>query len=96
MGNTRVKMKYKELGAWGATEERTLYCWHGDEGMTFYEEDGRIASTYFSDDFPGENLWSAMNTLSYPFKDEWSGELKDGVEYYYQDPWDLKSPVNNK
>jgi hypothetical protein len=38
----------------------------------------------------GNDLWDAMERLWFPFKNEWNGELKDDVEYYYEEPWNTE------
>lgn len=93
MGKLRVKTEYEECGdPWGGTETRTLYCFHNvsNDTVTFYEESGEVADMSFSEWTPGKDKWDAMNKLWFPFKDEWGGELLDGVEYWYKEPWNKK------
>ena len=90
MSHTRVKTTYSVAGAYGSTETKTLYCHHVHSGdcVTFYDEDGSVMAMAFESWITGDDLWDAMNRLWYPFKDEWNGQLKDGVEYYSKAPWE--------
>ncbi len=90
MSHLRVKTSYKQEGIYGSTEVKFLYCDHNNtcNCVTFYDEDGHIPSMSFCEWVPGNDLWDAMNRLWYPFKDDWFGDLKDGVEYYYKGPWE--------
>ena len=85
MSHTKVKTIYEVMGSYGSTENRTLYCHHnhGGDTVTFYNARGEIESMNFDSWSPGNDLWDAMNRLWDPFKDEWGGELKDGVEYWH-------------
>lgn len=89
MGHTRVKTTYDVMGAYGSTETEELYCHHNHscDTVTFYDRNGEVESMYFSEWSSGNDLWDAMNRLWYPYKYEWGGELKDGVEYYTIPPW---------
>jgi hypothetical protein len=90
MSHTRVKMNYEVCGSFASTEVRTLYCHHNHSAdfMTFYEENGSIADMFFESWSSGKDKWDAMIALSFPFKNEWGGELLEGVEYYYKGPWE--------
>jgi hypothetical protein len=90
MSHTKVKTTYEEQGSYGSTEKRELYCHHNHscDHMTFYTEDGEVALMSFGEWSSGKDLWDAMITLAFPFKDKWGGELKDGVEYYTVAPWE--------
>lgn len=90
MSHTRVKTTYSEQGAYDSTEQRTLYCHHNHscDFVTYYNEDGSVASMVFNDWDSGNDLWDAMNRLWYPYKDKWHGELKDKVELYGIPPWE--------
>ena len=92
MSHTRVKTTSSEEGAYGSTITKTLYCHHNHscDYVTYYNEDGSIASMCFGEWDEGNDLWDAMQRLWFPFKDEWGGELKGGVEYYNIPPWDSK------
>jgi hypothetical protein len=87
MSHTKVKTQYKEQGAYASTETRTLYCHHNHscDTTTFYDEHGRVASMHFGEWVSGNDIWDAMNRLWFPFKDEWHGELLDGVSYWTTD-----------
>lgn len=89
MSHIKVKTTYSEQGSYGSTETRTLYCDHNvsTDITTFYEEDGSIALMCFSQWDSGNDLFDAMLRLWSPFKDKDGNELKDGVEYYYNEPW---------
>lgn len=82
MSYTRVKTTYSVMGAFGSTDTEELYCIHnhGCDAVTFYDNNGAVTSMDF-------NEWDAMNRLWYPFKEEWGGELKQGVEYFSKPPW---------
>lgn len=84
MSHTKVKTTYDIEGPYGSTEKRTLYCHHNHscDTIVFYDEDGSVTSMAFGEWSQDNDLWDAMNRLWFPFKDEWNGELKDGVEYY--------------
>ena len=93
MSHTRVKTTYSVQGAYASTETVELYCHinHSCDFTTFYYVDGGIALMFFEEWESGNDLWDAMERLMYPFKDEWGGELKDKVEYYYVAPWETKN-----
>lgn len=84
MSHTRVKTTYSIQGFYGGTDKAELYCDHNHTSGTsiFYNADGTITTMVFSEFIPGDDLWDAMNLLMFPFKDEWGGTLKEGVEYY--------------
>jgi len=90
MSHTRVKTTYSVQGAYASTETLELYCHHnhGCDFTTFYDVDGVVTGMVFEEWESGNNLWDAMQRLMSPFKDEWGGELKDKVEYYYSNPWE--------
>ncbi len=90
MSHTRVKTTYKVEGPYASTDTVELYCHHNHSCYctTFYDKDGEVKSMYFHLWSLGNDLWDAMNRLSFPFKDEWGGELLDGVEYYHKGPWE--------
>jgi len=90
MSATGVKTTYEEMGDYGASETKTLYCKHhqGSDTVTFYNEDGSVADMAFQEWSSGKDKWDAMQKLWMPFKDEWEGELIDGVERYYVPPWE--------
>jgi len=91
MGLTRVKTTYNEEGHYGSTIQMTLYCHHNHscDCITFYHENGVVVHAAFCEWDSGNDLWDAMQRLWYPFKYEWGGELKDKVEYYGKDPWEI-------
>ncbi|KKK54268.1 hypothetical protein LCGC14_3086470, partial [marine sediment metagenome] len=60
----------------------------GNSGSAVFDKDGDVVSMAFHLWSLGNDLWDAMNRLSFPFKDEWGGELLDGVEYYHKGPWE--------
>lgn len=90
MSHLKVKTTYITEGSYGSSETHVLYCHHNNtcDCVTFYEEDGSIATMNFHSWSLEKDLWHAMNLLWYPFKDEWGLELKDGVEYYVKGPWE--------
>ena len=90
MSHTKVKTTYSVMGSYGSTEKKELYCHHNHscDCTTFYNKDGSVTSMAFEDWESGNDLWDAMQRLWSPFKDEWNGELLDGVEYYYTSPWE--------
>lgn len=92
MSSTRVKTTYSTEGPYGSTETQELYCKHSHsaDSVTFYDSKGDIQGMMFSSWDRGNDLWDAMNRLWFPFKDKWGGELKEGVEYYYTDPWETQ------
>jgi len=92
MSHTKVKTTYEAEGAYASTEVRILYCHHNHscDYVTFYDEWGNVQSMCFGSWSSGNDLWDAMNRLWFPFKDEWYGELLDGVEYYHGEPWEGK------
>lgn len=92
MSHTRVKTTYKIEGPYGSSITLELYCHHNHscDCVTFYDKDGSVTSMTFHTWDTGNDLWDAMNRLWYPFKDEWHGELKEGVEYYSYGPWETK------
>jgi hypothetical protein len=89
MSKTRVKTTYEASGPWGSTETHDLYCKHNHscDITTFYDSNGEVEDMVF-ESWSDNDKWDAMNRLWMPFKDEWNGELKDGVEYYYKGPWE--------
>lgn len=92
MSMTMVKTDYFEMGPYGSNEKRTLYCehHHGSDTVTFYDEDGRVSALAF-ESWMGDGVndkWDAVQRLWMPYKGEWYGELKDGVEYYHERPWE--------
>ena len=88
MSKLRVKTTYKVEGPYASTDIETLYCFHNMscDCVTFYDSMGRVESMAFCE-WDGDDLWDAMNRLWSPYKDEWGGELIDGVEYYHGEPW---------
>lgn len=85
MSHTRVKAQYEVEGSYGSTETYTLYCHHNHSAdfTIFYDEDGDIELMQFQSwSIEGKNKLDAMQKLLSPYKDQWGGELKDGVEYY--------------
>ena len=48
----------------------------------FYHDNEEEVNMVFESWDKGNDLWDAMNRLWFPFKEEWNGELKEGVEYY--------------
>lgn len=91
MSHTRVKTTYSVEGAYGSTENRTLYCDHNHSSdyVRFYDEDGSTTEMCFGEWESGNDLWDAMNRLWFPYKGEWGrSELKDGVEHYVKGPWE--------
>lgn len=93
MSSTKVMTIFHEMGGYGSTEVHKLYCehHHGSDTVTFFEEDGSVATMAFMDWSSGMDKWDAMNKLWFPFKDEWGGELLDDVEYYYGEINEIKS-----
>lgn len=87
MSHTRVKTTYNIQGAYASTETVELYCHHNHscDIVLFYNKDGSVVDMVFGEWVSGNDLWDAMNRLWYPYKNEWGGELKDGVEYYYKE-----------
>ena len=92
MSHTRVKTTYGVEGEWGSTETKKLYCHHNHscDITTFRDENGDYVSMIFQSWDKGNDLWDAMERLTFPFKDKWGGELKDNVEYYGVAPWESK------
>ena len=93
MSHTRVKTTYEVEGAYASTDTKELYCHHNHscDCVTFFDDKGDVESMAFQSWSSCDNdLWDAMNRLWFPFKDEWYGELKDGVEYYHVPPWENK------
>lgn len=90
MSHTRVKTTYSVEGGYGSTEKVELFCHHNHscDCTTFFDKNGDIVSMVFCDWETGNDLWDAMNRLWFPFKGEWGGELKDGVEHYFTAPWE--------
>lgn len=90
MSHTRVKTTYSTEGTYGGTDKVELYCHHNHscDITSFYDKDGSLTSMVFGEWDSGNDLWDAMQRLWYPFKGEWGGELKDGVEYYHKAPWE--------
>lgn len=88
MSHVRVKTTYSVEGPFGSTDKKDLYCHHNlsCDCVTFYDKDGNVESMSFGE-WNGDDLWDAMNRLWFPFKDKWGGELRDGVEYYSNEPW---------
>ena len=94
MSHLRVKTTYEVEGAYGSTETRELYCHHNHscDCVTFHGKNGEVESMAFCDWSTNNNdLWDAMNRLWLPFKKDWGGELKEGVEYYYKEPWKVEA-----
>jgi len=89
MSHIRVKTDYEVEGPYASTDTVTLYCHHNlsCDCITFYDSNGDVAPMVFCEWSSGNDLWDAMNRLWFPFKDEWNGELLDGVEYYHGEPW---------
>jgi hypothetical protein len=60
MGSTYKKIKYKEEGSWGSTEDHTLYIQHNRscDVTSFFYEDGTYMFSY-SDTIEG-NLLDAI------------------------------------
>lgn len=90
MSHMKVKTTYSVEAAYGATKTESLYCHHilSSDSVIFYNEDGSVTQMCFDQWVSGDNLWDAMKRLWFPFKEEWGGELVDGVEIYYEDPWE--------
>ena len=90
MSHTRVKTTYEVEGPYASTDKEELYCHqnHSCDCVTFYDKHGHVESMSFCDWVTGNNKWEAMQRLWFPFKDEWGGELLDGVEYYHIPPWE--------
>jgi len=82
MSHTRVKTTYNVEGPHASTEKVTLICHHNHSSdyTTFYWEDGTIVNLVIQD-WDGPTLLDAIELLIRPFKNEWGGELKEGVEY---------------
>lgn len=94
MSSTKVKTTYSVQGVYASTDTKELYCVHNHstDFTTFYDEDGNIETMCFGEWVTGNDLWDAMNRLWYPFKGKWGeSELKDGVEYFVKEPWEIKN-----
>ena len=80
------------MGSYGGTDTEELYCHHNHSSdcTYFYNKRGNLVKMSFEDWEKGNDLWDAMNRLWSPFKDEWGGELKDGVEFYHIPPWEAQ------
>jgi hypothetical protein len=83
MAHQYFKTKYKEEACDGGgcyEEERTLYVHHNEscDIVSFYDEKGKCVLSFT--DTLENNIFDAMNKLSFPYKDKWFGELLDGVE----------------
>jgi hypothetical protein len=89
MSHVKVKTTWEEMASYGGTTIRTLYCHHNQSAdtVTYYDEKGGVECMDFESWSTGKDKWDAMQRLWYPFKDEWLGELKDGVEYWFTEPW---------
>lgn len=96
MSHTRVKTTFERPGNYGSTETVELYCHHNGscDSVAFYYADGNVVDMVFESWVTGNDLWDAMQRLWFPFKGEWHGELKEGVEYYYVAPWEKESEDN--
>ncbi len=92
MSHIRVKTTYEQMGSYGSTDIKTLYCHHNlsCDCVTFYNEDGSVADMFFEEWSSGKDKWNAMKRLWTPFKKENNRELEDGVEYYFTAPWEIK------
>ena len=92
MSHTRVKTTYEIEGAYGSTQTVELYCHHNHscDCTTFFNSKGEVESLFFCDWSRGNDLWNAVQRLMFPFKDERGAELKEGVEYYFIPPWEIK------
>jgi len=90
MSHTKVKTTYNVPGNYGSTEKVELYCHHNHSynTTTFYNKDGSVTEMSFESWDKDNDLWDAMERLWFPFKEVWGEELKDKVEYYYNEPWD--------
>jgi hypothetical protein len=83
MSHIYAKTKYKEeVPAYGSCyeEEHTLIVHHNHscDITSFYDEKGNCVLSYgYTVD---NNIFDAMNRLTFPFKKEWNGELLDDVE----------------
>ncbi len=95
MSHTRVKTTYKEAGAYGADEVKTLFCDHHHtcDCVVFYDEYGEVESMSFEEWSKGQDKWDAMQTLWYPFEGDWGGKLLEGVEYWKES--DFKKRVTH-
>ena len=83
MAHQWFKMKYKEEVPCGSScyeEEHTLYVHHNEscDITLFYDEKGNCILAYPDTVHP--NIFEVMQSLSFPYKKEWFGELLDGVE----------------
>jgi hypothetical protein len=83
MAHQYFKTKYKEevpCGTSCTVEERTLYVHHNESWdiVSFLDENGNYLLSFQDTVHP--NLFEAMNSLSFPYKKEWFGELLDGIE----------------
>jgi len=84
MAHQYFKTKYKEEVPCGAScieEEHTIYVHHNEscDIVSFLDENGDYILSY--QDTVHNNIFDAMNRLSFPYQKEWFGELLDGVEY---------------
>lgn len=84
MGKVRVKTTYAQMGAFGSTDTKTLYCIHNSvsDTITFYDESGDVPSMAFHEWESGNDLLDAMIRLFDPFIEGWHGELKPNVEFF--------------
>lgn len=90
MSHTRVKTTFEQSGSYGGTEVIEIYChhFHSTDTVDFYYKDGTVVDMTFECWSKGRDKWDAIQKLWFPFKDEWNGELLDGVEYYREAPWE--------
>ena len=90
MSHTRVKTTFEQEGNYGSTEVVEIYCHynHSCDITMFHYKDGSIVEMTFQSWASGKDKWDAIQRLWFPFKEEWNGELLEGVEYYGKAPWE--------
>lgn len=98
MSHTRVKTTFETMGNYGSTDTVEMFCHHNHscDITTFFYKDGSVVDMCFEDWSSGKDKWDAVQKLWSPFKDEWNGDLLDGVEYYSTSEFDeFKQPLTN-
>ena len=81
MSHYRLKTKYNEEGAYGSTEEHTLYAHHNlsCDYVTFFDEKGNVIMSI--PDTLDNNLLDAINRIYNPFSDvKEDKKYADGIE----------------
>lgn len=82
MSHLKIKTTYNQEGAYGSTDEKTLYCHHNNtvDVVTFYDEDGKLL--FSVSDTLDNHLFDAMKRLFSPYKKdgEHNYKLKEGIK----------------